>query len=111
MFTIFEDELQIFFNITDRGVREEEALGVCWIQGCAQVLTVRDRHQDWNSRFSDRDRGVCQSVWDETAALMGLKTALRLRRPDQDHIPDWIKLLSAVRSVTLNLANFSEVAK
>jgi len=59
-------------------------------------LTVRDRYQDRDPRFRDRDQGVCQSVRDETPAINGLETALKPRCRDRDHIPRRYSSLEAV---------------
>jgi len=50
---------------------------------CAQDLSDQSR----GAQFWDRDRGICQSVWDET--LKGLKTA---SRPETT---SWLKLFDA----------------
>ena len=65
---------------------------------------VNDPGRDQGAGFGDRDRGVCQSVRDETEAeaLMGLETAPRPRRRGRDRIRASLRITAIYFSLQEN---------
>ena len=82
---IWKVRRSLFLFIADISCRHCRVThAVCAEQRCAWGIALWDRYQDRDPQF--RNWGISQSIRDEAGALMGLKTALRPRRWNWDHI-------------------------